>query len=138
MTTKNVGARRMNFSRPQRQRGVSLLSWVVIILVVSIMGTMAVAMIPAYMDYNTICGTVDELLSSPTTNMMSTDEIENTLAKRFDINDINVIHATDLGITKDNGKLSISLDYKVEKPLFYNVSIVMHFQHTFSKALTGQ
>ena len=138
MTIKSSGTQQVNFPDPGRQQGFSLLSWVLILFVISVMGTMAVAMIPAYMDYNTICGTVDELLSSPTTNLMGPDEIETTLAKRFDINDITAIHASDLAITKDNGKLNIALYYKFEKPLFYNVSFVMHSLHIFSKMRTGQ
>lgn len=59
--------------------------------------------------------------------------MQDALNKRFTINQVNVITANDLAISKEGGILKISTDYEVREPMFYNVSIVMTFQDEFSK-----
>lgn len=125
-------------SFPSRQRGLTWLGWLVVLFVVVVFGTMAVAMIPAYSDYSTIRATIDDLMSDSRTGLMSEVEIEDSLGKRFDINNVTSIRVSDLAISKSGGQLSIGVNYDVEKHLFYNVSVVMHFEHTFTKTLTNQ
>jgi hypothetical protein len=125
-------------SFPSRQRGLTWLGWLVVLFVVGVFGIAAVNMVPAYSDYNTIRATIDEVMADSRTNLMSPDEIEDNLAKRFDINNVTSIHASDLDISKSGGQLNIGVNYDVQKHLFYNVSVVMHFEHTFTKTLTNQ
>src|SRR3546814_10780692 len=122
---------------PTRQRGLTWLGWLIVLSIVGVFGTMAVAMVPAYSDYGTIKATIGELMADSRTNLMSPDEIQDSLAKRFDINSINGINVSDLAITKTDGDLKIGLDYKVETHIFYNVSAVQHLQHSFAKTHTN-
>lgn len=123
---------------PSQQRGLTMLGWLIMLFVVGVFSIVAIKMIPVYSDYGTIKATINELVEDSHTNLMSTDEIQDSLAKRFDINAVSGLKASDLTIVKTDGELKIGLDYKVEKHLFYNVSVVMHFQHTFDKTLTNQ
>ncbi|MCG8391698.1 MAG: DUF4845 domain-containing protein [Pseudomonadales bacterium] len=120
-------------TRPSQQRGISLIGWAVILLVVIVFGTAAFRMVPAYMEYNTISSSVRSLLQDSKTALMSPNEIRDALGKRFSINQVSAINANDLGITKEGGHIKVSTDYEVREKLFYNVSIVMTFQDEFSK-----
>ena len=133
MTTRTSGV-----SFPSRQRGLSWLGWLIVLFVVGVFGIVAVAMVPAYMDYNTVRATINELMIDSRTNLMSPAEIEDNLSRRFDINNVTSISVDDLAISKGGGELNIGVNYDVEKHLFYNVSVVMHFEHTFTKTLTNQ
>ena len=103
------------------------------LLVVVVLGTAALRMVPAYMEYNTISSSIKSLLQDSKTALLSPREVREALNKRFTINQVNVISANDLGITKDGGVLKVTTDYEVREPMFYNVSIVMTFQDEFSK-----
>ena len=120
-------------TRPSQQRGSSLIGWAVMLLVVVVLGTAALRMVPAYMEYNTISSSIKSLLQDSKTALLSPREVREALNKRFTINQVNVISANDLGITKDGGVLKVTTDYEVREPMFYNVSIVMTFQDEFSK-----
>ncbi|MDF1725965.1 MAG: DUF4845 domain-containing protein [Alcanivorax sp.] len=120
-------------TRPSQQRGISLIGWAVMLLVVVVLGTAALRMVPAYMEYNTISSSIKSLLQDSKTALLSPREVREALNKRFTINQVNVISANDLGITKDGGVLKVTTDYEVREPMFYNVSIVMTFQDEFSK-----
>lgn len=118
---------------PSQQRGISLIGWAVILLVAVVLGTAALRMIPVYMEHNTITTAIRSLLQDSKTALMSPREVRDGLAKRFSINQVDVIGVNDLIITKEGGILKVSTDYEVREPLFYNVSIVMTFQDEFSK-----
>jgi hypothetical protein len=118
---------------PSQQRGVSLIGWAVILLVVVVLGTAAFRMVPVYMEHNTITSSIRSLLQDSKTALMSPREIRDTLGKRFSINQVEAINVNDLAISKEGGILKISTDYEVREPMFYNVSIVMTFQDEFSK-----
>jgi hypothetical protein len=118
---------------PSQQRGVSLIGWAVILLVAVVLGTAALRMVPAYMEHNTISSSIKSLMQDSKTALMSPREVQDALNKRFKINQVNVISANDLAISKEGGILKISTDYEVREPMFYNVSIVMTFQDEFSK-----
>jgi len=120
-------------TRPSQQRGISLIGWAVILLVAVVLGTAALRMIPVYMEHNTITTAIRSLLQDSKTALMSPREVRDGLAKRFSINQVDVIGVNDLIITKEGGILKVSTDYEVREPLFYNVSIVMTFQDEFSK-----
>jgi len=123
----------MMTTRPSQQRGMSLLSWAVVLIVVAILGTAAFRMVPAYMEHNTISTTIRSLLQDSKTALMSPREIRDGLSKRFTINQVNVVRVDDLGIVKEGGVLTVSTDYEVREPMFYNVSIVMTFKDEFKK-----
>ena len=118
---------------PSQQRGISLIGWAVILLVAVVLGTAALRMVPAYMEHNTISSSIKSLMQDSKTALMSPREVQDALSKRFTINQVNVISANDLAISKEGGILKISTDYEVREPMFYNVSIVMTFQDEFSK-----
>lgn len=118
---------------PSQQRGISLIGWAVILLVAVILGTAALRMVPAYLEYNTISSSIKSLQQDSKTALMSPREVREALHKRFTINQVNVISVNDLAITKEGGVLTISTDYEVREPMFYNVSIVMAFKDEFNK-----
>lgn len=120
-------------TRPSQQRGISLIGWAVMLLVAVILGTAALRMVPAYLEYNTISSAIKSLQQDSKTALMSPREVREALHKRFTINQVNVISVNDLAITKEGGVLTIGTDYEVREPMFYNVSIVMTFQDEFSK-----
>ena len=118
---------------PSRQRGLSLIGWVVVLIILAVFGTAAFRMVPAYMEYNTIRSAINSVLSDSKTAPMSEREVYDAIGKRFTINQVNAIGVRDLDIQKAGGQLSVGVDYEVREPMFYNVFVVMEFDHTFSK-----
>lgn len=118
---------------PSRQRGLSLIGWVVVLIILAVFGTAAFRMVPAYMEYSTIRSAINSVLSDSKTALMSEREVYDAISKRFTINQVTAIGVRDLDIQKAGGQLSVGVDYEVREPMFYNVFVVMEFDHTFSK-----
>lgn len=133
MKTQPLGKVGQAFAARSRQRGLSLLGWVVVMIVLAVFGTAAFRMVPAYMEYSTIRSAINSVLSDSKTALMSEREVYDAIGKRFTINQVNAIGVRDLDIQKAGGQLSVGVDYEVREPMFYNVFVVMEFDHTFSK-----
>lgn len=117
----------------RKQHGLSLISGVLLLLVVIVLGTAAFRMVPAYMEYSTVRSAINATLNDSRTSQLSPREIRDALARRFSINQVTVINANDVGVSREGGTLTMAVDYEVREPLFYNVSIVMTFERQFSK-----
>lgn len=118
---------------PSSMRGLSLVSWLLIIVVVVVFGTAGMRMVPAYLEFTTITGLVENVLADAKVGLKSEGEIRSDLDKRFSINRIDSITAHDLAIYKEAGRLNITVDYEVRENLFYNVDVVMVFNRDFVK-----
>lgn len=118
---------------PSGMRGLSLVSWLLILVVVIVFGTAGVRMVPAYLEFTTITGLIENVLADSKVGLKSEGEIRSDLYKRFSINRVESISADDVAINKEGGRLDVSVDYEVRENLFYNVDVVMTFNRDFVK-----
>lgn len=120
---------------PHQQRGAGLLGWAIIIAVLAVLGSLAYAVIPSYFEQMTVNSTINDMLKDQGVRMMTPLEIEKGLDKRFSVNRVDVVKAKDIAIIRTNNKVVLHLDYKVEKPLFSNISVVIHFEKKYEKSV---
>ncbi len=120
-----------------QQKGASMLGWLILGALVIFFGILVVKMAPAYLDYGTITTSIEEVLHDSRINVMSVGDIEERISKHLNINNVETINADQLDITKNGGQIRVVLDYNVKKHLFYNVSVVMHFEHTYQEVVGG-
>lgn len=118
---------------PSRMKGVSLAGWMVIIVLAVVLGTAALRTIPAYMEYSTIRTAINSTLADSKVGLQSENEIRAALDRRFGVNNVGVISARDLIISKESGILYIGVDYEVREPLFGNVDVILTFKQDFEK-----
>jgi hypothetical protein len=57
-------------------------------------------------------------------------QLRNAFSKRATVDDITSVSPSDLDITKEDGRIVISVDYSRKVPLFSNVSLVIDFSAT--------
>lgn len=116
-----------------RQRGVSLsglLFWAFILVIVALLG-MKVA--PSAIEYSKILKDIKAVAQDSSLKDKTLGEIRTAFSKRAEIDEIHVISAQDLEITKENGELVVSFAYEHRIPLFANVSLVIAYEGTTAK-----
>jgi len=123
--------RKMNSAKSMR--GLSVSGWIVCIVVVVVFATAAIKIIPSMLDFNTVKTLVNNVLADNKVGLKSKDEIAGDIARRFSINNINVITASDFLIEKNDGVLTIVVDYEVREDFFANIDLVMTYKHEFKK-----
>jgi Tfp pilus assembly major pilin PilA len=111
------------------QQGMSLLSWMVVIFVVSILVTVVVKLVPVYMDSLTVKSIVEDVASQQKLNSNSTREIRKALESQFMVNRVEAITAKDVKIIKEKGKIFLNANYEKRVPVMYNVDAVVKFEN---------
>ncbi len=118
-----------------RQSGVSMPVMIFLLAIAVAAGTFATKTAPAYLDYNTIDGAIESALADSKLGLKSTSEIRQSIAKRFQINNIEVIDKDEVRIEKSGGRVFVSVDYKVRKDLVANIDLVMDFQKEYEQSI---
>ncbi len=111
-----------------RQRGMTMLGILVLVVVVGAWVYAGIRMTPKYLEYMRIASTLekvrDEFDSNPgTTEFMLRKGVE----RHFDIEMVNAITSKDIEITKDGGMFTMRAAYEDTVPLAGNVSFLLEF-----------
>ena len=114
----------------RRQRGVTFIGWLFLLIPVAILGYVGIRLVPIYLNYMRVAQSVTQTASE-----MKTDEaaaltpvlIRSTLAKHFDIDSITFPDVRDVTITRDGSGWTIEAKFEDTTPLFGNISLVVDF-----------
>ena len=118
-------------SRPRRQRGMAMIQWLILILIIGGAATMAIRTVPHYIDFYTMVSVV-EALPKNQVHVMSKQKIRESLKKRFKINNIREFDLTKIvAIERKRGVTAVTLEYEIREHLFYNVDVVLSFNKRF-------
>jgi hypothetical protein len=109
-----------------KQRGVSfpVIFLIGVIVALSAVGAMKVG--PAYMDFATAKKAIVAVAASEG-RAGNVTEIRKAFDRYANINNITVVAADELEISKEGGELVISFAYAQKIPLFANVSLLIDF-----------
>ena len=124
-----------NVASVRAVQGMSIAGWMVTVVVVVVFITAATKLVPPFMEYNTIQGLMENVLSDPKVGLQSTDELQADLGKRFLINNIAVIEPSDVVITREGSEVVMVVDYEVRKNFFSNIDFAITFKEEFRKSV---
>jgi Tfp pilus assembly major pilin PilA len=108
------------------QKGVTLIGFIFLIAIVGALGVVAFRALPIYNEYFT----VKRILKSINTesNEATPGDIRKQFILKASADYVNDIKASDLEITKENGRVIISVAYSKTLPLVANVSLLFDFE----------
>ena len=117
-----------------KQNGVTFIGMIMFAIVLVLVAIFSLKLIPVYMDDGKIQKSLDAMVRDPALQSASADEIRNSFSKRVNIMDgVTVVSPTDLDISKDNGRLTVSAPYNVKIPFAGNASLLIEFKPSASK-----
>ena len=119
----------------KRQSGLTMISWVLLILMIGFVGLFAFKLVPVYMDYMTINSALTNVAKNPDANS-SASSVHYAIERQFDVNDVEVIKTTDVKIGTDpnTNNITLTLDYHAISPFVANVSLDVHFHKVYQVA----
>ena len=109
----------------RNQRGITLLGMALICVVIVVVAIGGLKIAPAYIEYFTVKKAIVGV--AQTTSKGTVAEVRQAFDRRAQIDDIDVIAAKDLEITKEGNDIVISFSYPKRISLFGNVSVVIEF-----------
>ncbi len=127
---KSLPAKRILKKSLQKQRGLTLISWIFVLIIVAFCGMFAFAVVPMYAENMYVVKAL-KALAEPNNNLseMSNAEINKSLQKFYMINNVRSEGAQNIVIDRKSKNLLITIDYENRINLFYNIDIVTSFQN---------
>lgn len=117
----------------RRQKGIGFIGLAFVVIVVGALLLLGFRLLPAYLQFFTVKGALQEITHNPELKGASLQEIRSAFDKRAIVNDINVIQGKELEIEKGgDGGFTVSANYSQQIPLFQNVSACIDFSTSSS------
>lgn len=113
---------------PQKQRGLALGGWLLLVLAFGGIMSVGAKLAPLYMDHNTMSGVLDGMAEEDGLGNKRTHELVSLLEKRFKVNNVRDFKVKDhIEIKRTPNGTELVMVYEIRQPLIYNVDLVTSF-----------
>ena len=111
-----------------RQRGVTFIGWIVLLIPVAIVANAGLRITPIYLNYLKVSRALEQLGSETKGDeQISVQAVRNSLDKRLDIDSVTFPRSDQITIVREGKGLVAEARYEDVAPLFGNMSILLKF-----------
>ncbi len=111
-----------------RQRGMTMLGILVLVVVVGAWVYAGIRMAPKYLEFMRVASTLEQVRDEYDSNPGTTEfMLRKAVERRFDIEMVEVITSNDIEIKKDGAMFTMRAAYDDTVPLAGNVSFLLEF-----------
>ena len=109
------------------QEGVSALAVMLLGPLVAVFILVVIKLIPVYLEYSSVKSVLNGMTSDRAESYTSANEVRGTILKRLDINEVKSVSTENIEVAREGAVYLITIEYEVNSPLFYNISILISF-----------
>ncbi len=118
-----------------RQRGMTFLGILLIIIVVGAWVYAGIRLVPKYLEYVRVAATLEKVSDEFESNPGSTEfMLRKAIERHFDIEMVTAIDSNDIEIKKEGGSFTMRANYEETVPLVSNISFLLTFDKTVEVA----
>jgi len=111
-----------------KQQGMTTVTIILGFLLLAFFVLIAVTLFPIYSEHFNVSSHIARISKDTSSRDSTKEDIERTLLKRFDIDDVKNVKTSDISVTANGaGGYTIDVEYEVRKPLIANIDIVVYF-----------
>ncbi|MCU7802612.1 MAG: DUF4845 domain-containing protein [Candidatus Thiodiazotropha sp. (ex Lucinoma borealis)] len=114
----------------QKQRGLTFISWLIILIVAGFLAMVGIKITPVYLDHFAVKTVMESVKNEPFSARKSVRELRKMILNRLNINSIGHVTKDHLSIKRAGGMTTINIAYEERRPVAYNISLVMTFDET--------
>jgi Tfp pilus assembly protein PilE len=119
-----------------KQRGITLLGFIMVLAVVGIFAFVGFKLFPVYAEYYSAVTDLKAACAEPDARNASLQDMRNKLDRRFNISYVSSVNTVkNVKLIKTGDVKSINIAYEVRRPLIYNLDFVAKFDVT--EPMTG-
>ena len=122
----------------RRQQGLTLMSFVIVLVVVAFFALVVMKLFPMYSEYNNLKAVMDAFAAQPASATMTSAQIHSDLNRRFNIAYVESVKKENIKIIRNGREMDLNIAYEVRKPLFLNLDVVGRFDRTVKLGGAGQ
>ena len=114
-----------------RQRGITLIGFIVVLVVAGFFGYMGMVLGPAYSEYYSVVKAMNRVASESTPGDTDFDKIKKSLDRQFNVDYVESVDSTNAKLIRDKtAGNQLAMDYEVRKSFIYNIDFVVKFAHS--------
>ena len=114
-------------SVPSQQRGLTMIGFLFIALVVVAIAMLAMKLVPAYIEFFSVKKILATMGQEPDLKSKSNAELRSDFVRRAEVGYVTVVKPEDLTIDRKGGVPVITASYEYRTPLVANVNLVVDF-----------
>lgn len=111
----------------KRQQGLTFISLIFVLAILGFFVLLGLKIVPIYIDHSKVVNALKGLETTPDLLTKSPDEIKIALNKRFSMNYVSAVTASDIKITKRGAYLKVQIAYEVVEKIMGNASVLVDF-----------
>ncbi len=116
----------------QSQKGMSVLSWLMVLALVAFFASAAFKLIPHYLDYMSLEKIITSVETDEALEINTVGAFYVHVAKGMEVNSIRDLNLKDiLEVKIENNEFHAHLQYERREPLIKNIDLVVHFDKEF-------
>lgn len=125
-----VGIKEARYKLAARQRGATLLGYVILTSFIGVFAFGAIRLTPVYLNYMKVVGVVDGVYDEFDGQNPTLAGLRSSISRRFNVESVSVIHYRDVKVTQVDGGFEVSAVYDHTAPFIGNISFTVHFNKT--------
>jgi len=106
---------------------MTAIGWFLVLGLIALFALITLRMVPLYLEYAKVASALESLESEPGITRKTKPEIVKMVQKRFEVNDVVNVSTKQLVIKKEEGILTVSIDYERREHLISNIDVVAKF-----------
>jgi hypothetical protein len=111
------------------QRGLTLISWIVVIIFLLFQGVIAMNVIPVYMTDSSVKSILAELPSDAAAREADPKKLKLLVIRRLNINSVYSIKPDNIKVKKGRGENIVTIEYEPRGKLIGNLDYIVSFKH---------
>ncbi|MBT8131942.1 MAG: DUF4845 domain-containing protein [Gammaproteobacteria bacterium] len=113
-----------------KQTGVTLIGWIIILAIVGVFALAAMRLVPIYLESMKVSAVLRNAKAEYDGNRPTVSQLRKSMQTRFGVEGINVINFRDIKITPGpGGGYILNAKYQHEAPFIGNVALVVNVDH---------
>lgn len=121
----------MTFARSQK--GLSVLSWLVVLAFVAFVASTAMKMVPHYLDFMSMEKIIKSAETDRAAQLVTVADFYSHVQRGMDVNNIRDMDAHKiLVVTEEGDQFLVHLDYENRESMIGNLDLVAHFDRQYS------
>lgn len=110
-------------------RGITFLSFIIVLVVVGFFAYMAMRLVPVYQEYFSVRQAMNAVAEEAGPNT-SPAQIRQSLARRFDISYVENVKPQNIRVVRDARGTQLNIQYQRVTPFVYNIEFLISFDET--------
>lgn len=113
------------------QKGLSMLGWMLALVVVAFLASVALKIIPHYLDNNSLRTVITSVETDPSLKIRTVGEYYQHLKKGLKINAIDLDIQETVEIKQERNVFIVNVKYERREPMIKNIDLVLNFDQEY-------